>query len=266
MRYDFSKVMDLKELIFCSVLFTDADYSGVPCLFHYTNASNREYIIKDDYIDLRFTRADAFFDEKEGQHIINVYSDAVEQCLHNKQIDFAFSEVLLSVIRDFASLCNTIRKKYVFCFSKAEMNQYLIENYACRNKRAGMIIGFHSYKIEELTDIIYKDRYPVELYDVVYDGRYLSAYIQTLICRMYQLKEQDDAQMTLIKRVAMNQLAMYSLVYKSPVYAEEKESRMIVDYSLIDPNNSQVFLDSNHNYIHVLVENSFLYNTSEVMI
>ena len=265
MKMDWSTIPDLEELFWWSSLFTDGDYKQALCLFHYTNASNLKKIIKKDCVDLRLTRADVFEDFEEGKHITSVFRSAVNQCLINKQIDYDFSQVLLSTIDDLTPMCEALRKSYVFCFSKQESNKYLIDNYACKNGNPGLIVGFKALTIEYLVGTRWCDEYPIHLLDVLYDTEKLSNNLQCLIAQAYQLKAQDNAQLTLIKKIAINQLAAYSMIYKSPQYQRENETRLIVDFKKVDPQSKAIFLDSNPKYIHILLKKTSLYNCQEVM-
>ena len=264
MSVDFMIVNNLQGLQYYSMLFVDAEYKQALNLFHYTNASNKDKIIKENCIDLRLTRADIFEDKMEGQHIIKVFRDAVDECLSAEQIDGHFRNALLSSVATFCDTYPNPRDHYVFCFSKSEHNDYLIQNYACRDNRDGIVIGFQALEIESLDEITYQGKYAVTLVDVLYDENSLSKYMQHLVRRMYQLRSLDDEEFSLCKKIAVNQLAIYSLAYKSSKFKNEEETRLIVDSRCIDPQSDKIIADKDSCYIHVLLDLSALYHTQDV--
>jgi len=264
MRHDYTQVNDLEELLWYSVFFTDVENSFALSLFHYTDVSNKQHILKKKCIDLRLTRADCFEDIHEGKHIIEVFQHAITECRKNNLIDFTFANTLLSVKSVFSEICDKLRKYYVFCFSKNYKNDYLIKNYACKNNGAGIVIGFQALDIERLDEMKFQNQYPVSLIDVLYDKQDLSCYMQSLICRMYHLRAQDDNELSTCKKIALNQLVIYSLAYKSSEFKHEEETRLIVDFSCVDPQCDRIKADTNNNYIHVLMEKHSLYDIREV--
>ena len=264
LRMDFMTVDDLQELLYYSIFFTDAEYSAVLSLFHYTSRANMCHIIKESHIDLRLTRADCFADVNEGQHIIKVFRNAVNACVACQKIDQTFAKALLSVISDFFELRKELRDYYVFCFSKNDCNTYLEKHYACRDNKDGVVIGFQALAVESLGELEFQNHCPIELIDVLYDEQKLSSYLQGLFSRVYQLRVQDDEQFSLCKKIAVNQLAIYSLAYKSSKFQNEEETRLIVDFGHVDLQSCQIVPDSNDKYIHVLLKPTSIYCVREV--
>ena len=263
MRIDFNQVNDLKELFWYSILSTDNEYASVLCLNHYTNAENKSHIVKDDFLDIRLTRADNFLDKDEGEHIINVFRYTIKKCVRCKKIDSAYSSALLSVINDYQLIVNKLKEKYIFCFSKNCYNTYLRENYACKNGKNGIIIEFNALDIEMLDEIKCNGKLQISLVDVLYDKIKLSKYMEELICRMYHLRSQDDEDLTIAKKIAYRQLIIYSLAYKKSEYALEEETRLIVSCS-DDVESDRIYFDSDKNYLHILLDKTALYHVTEV--
>lgn len=232
MRCDFP-TDDLQELLAYSVLFTDAEYKPALSLFHYTSASNLNSIIKSDYLDLRFTRADHFKDTDEGKHIIKWFKNACKEALINGIIDEHYYGALINVADEYSNWCDVLQACYVFCLSKNDKSQYLIENYAKKNGGEGLIIGLQSVEIEGLpldkTLGKNEETNGIEIYDVIYDPSHLKSYMIRLIRKAYSLREQDNEKYDLTKKIFYNQLAIYGLVYKSPKYQMEEEMRIVVD-------------------------------------
>ncbi len=234
--------------MYYAVLFANAGYESCPSLFHYTNAVNENLIIKDNHYQFLMTRADCFSDREEGKHIKAVFEDACEECIQNGTIDEEYNKTLKSALDDFDAIAEEQRRWYVLSFSKQENCKYLIKNYACRDKKGnaveGICIGIQALVLENMledndsntepdgTELIepgYKTGIDICLYDVLYDKCKLSNDMQALIKRMYDLRQQDDGQYTLTKKTVTGILAAYSLVYKSGRFAEEKETRLIIN-------------------------------------
>lgn len=196
MRCDFTTT-SLAELRYYGVLFTDGDCNPVPTLYHYTASENINKICLDTHIELRFTRVDQFKDQHEAQHIIPVLRKLFAQCKEQGRIDDQFYQALVNALDETPVISEHLKQWYVFCVSKENNCQYLIDHYACRSEKPGCIIGLQYHKIEELIWDSQMTVYPaVHIYDVLYDETELTSYIRTLILRAYELRSQDDSSYT----------------------------------------------------------------------
>lgn len=220
-------------------------------------------MMREEKIDLRLTRADHFADKDEGRHICKLFKSACDEAVNNGIIDDNYKEVLCSAIEAYLTNCDIVKNYYVFCFSKSESNQYLIDNYAKREQSAGIIIGLQALPIE---DLLFNEatNYGVDLIDVLYDDISLKEYMILLIEKLYELRLQDNAFLDLTKSIVMNQLLIYGLAYKAKEYAAEEETRLIVDCTRIGMQSSPFSLDPDEKYLHLSLPLSAKYNLTVV--
>ena len=239
MDFDFSQVTKLSEHLYYSVLFHETRYTPEQLLFHYTDAAAKSKIIDGDHVTLKLSRVKDFEDVEEGRHILKVY-DVVYQEFSHQYSDRKFNALMQSVKNNFLPHLEENINKYVFCFSKSENNEYLINHYAHRKNSQGYCIGFHALKIE---DIIEKCN-GVHLVDVLYDSDNLAQSMKKVIYNAYRLREQDDEDFSILKKILLYQLLIYSLCYKSPEFKVEEETRLIVAWPQ-DPPSPFSFIQGN---------------------
>ena len=277
MRCDF-ETDSLEEIFYYSLLFTEGNFDGeVPNLFHYTAVENREKIIKNDGLSLRFTRADKFQDKKEGKHIIPILCDLLEDCQSHGLIDEEFYRNASCIIENSNDVSDELRNLYVFCFSKNGTSAFLKENYACKgNTTNGIVIGIKALSLE---DLLYEETKeekkwysgttaPIFIKDVLYNQEDLKECIRRLLLKTYELRKQDDAQHKLLKKIIRGLLYSYGLVYKDKNYRNEEETRIIVDASEINFCVDVFSKCQNDNidprYIYLNLPRSALYGVEEV--
>jgi len=265
MRFDYQKVKSLKELAIIAYLFNDVEYDVCLELYHYTNSKNQKYIIKDDCIDLRFTRADRFdSDPNEGKHVMILFRKACIKAVQEQKISAELGEIIISAINDFNPICKEYRNQYVFCFSKNHRNKKLIDEYAHKNNKSGVIIGFQSINIEDMVNDK-ENMMAFQLIDVRYGEESLLENICSLFVRMYELKDEDDEKYSEIRSIIINQLCIYCLACKDANFKDEEETRMIINYDKVKQNCKYACIDpNNEKYLHCLIGKKCLYNVEEI--
>ena len=265
MRFDYQKVNSLEELRVIACLFNDVEYGFCLELYHYTNSENQKYIVKDDCIDLRFTRADKFAsDPNEGKHAIILFRKACNKAVQEHKISAEFGEIIISAINDFNPMCQEYRNQYVFCFSKNHRNKKLIDEYAHKNNKSGVIIGIQSINIVDMVN----DKENImafQLIDVRYGEESLLENICNLFVRMYELKDQDDDNYSKVRSIIINLLCIYCLACKDANFKDEEETRMIINYDKVKPNCKYVSIGPNDEiYLHCLISKKCLYHIEEI--
>ncbi len=255
MRYNFDSVTKLNELKWYGLLFSDAEYSAAPTLYHYTAEDNLNRIVLPDGISLRLTRADCFLDKNEGKHIISTFQYACEKAKADGNITTEFYDLLIQSIDLYSPMYDQLKQQYVFCFSKNGASQYLTQHYACAKGKKGVVIGLQALAIENLTATD-----GIQIYDVLYDKDQLATYMQQLIKRMYELADQDDSENTVIKQIVVSQLAAYGLVFKDSSFQNEEESRLVIDCSIANKENSGIFPAQDERYLYCKIDGKELYN------
>ena len=249
MFFDAQKVNDLKELRYYSLFLTGDFYHSCLTLFHYTQEENKQYIIKPGRIELRLTRADQFKDEYEGKHIVAVFEETVLSLFNKGLIDQDYSDALLSAAKEFSPICEEFRHKYVLCFSKDGNCDYLKKNYACKGNKPGSIIGVFEYAIESKNAELY-ERFKnssvlpqLLLRDVIYDPEPILNQFSSVICRAFQLKDQDESNYPIARKIALDWLSILCLEYKDKSFQKEKETRLILDKNMVFENDIDFIIE-----------------------
>lgn len=257
MRCDFS-TNDLQELYYYSVLFTDVEIEPCLELFHYTGIDSIDKIVRENYLDLRLTRADLFDDKNEGKHIIRVLKNAIRESHTSPQ----FQDILCGFVDDNSEICNEKEKCYVLCFSKNGNSEYLIGNYAYKRTKTGEVIGIQKIAIDDVELCEENIGIHVSVFDVLYSENRLKQYIVRLIDQAYKLRAQDDDNQIWLKRIIKGMLWSYSLVYKSEDFQNEEETRMVVRVE--NPNWTSPFFakdtETPENYLHLKLPMTALYD------
>ena len=96
------------------------------------------------------------------------------------------------------------------------------------------------------------------LYDVLYDEKELAGYIVNIVLRAYSLRDQDNADYKLTRRIVHGLVCSYGLVYKGPEFAEEKETRLVVHEDIFNY-CGEAFKRDPDGYFHMLLPKSALY-------
>lgn len=257
---------DLEEYSWFTVFGTGPSCERKSEYYHYTNWSNLKFIRKDDCIDLRFTRADCFEDKEENKHIIPVLDEVCKDLLKKDCIDKVFYDSIRRYISDNESLINEFRKYYVFCFSANGDSAFLKGNYACRGGKDGVIIGMQGMALEDIRFCIDEEKEKsvdgIYLYDVIYNRSELHDGFSRIIQHLYEMRNQNAENLKAIKRT-LTALMIYGLVYKSPSFAQEEESRMIVDLSKLTLPKDKYYLEDDQ-YLHIKLPKESLFNVIEV--
>lgn len=171
--------------------------------------------------------------------------------------------VVQNAVDKYSNWCDVLRACYVFCLSKNEESQYLIENYAKKNGGQGLKIGLQAYEIEGLpldkTLAKNGETNGIQIYDVIYDPDHLNNYMMRLIKKAYLLREQDNKNYDLTKKIFYNQLAIYGLVYKSPEYQMEEETRIVVDGRNTILDKPPFHVEEDGGRLHLTMPKSALY-------
>lgn len=274
----FTQANDLEELK-GYILFTFfPKCESVRIWSHYTNAENARFMILDEgeHLNLRFTRADCFYDvlsdrgdKLECLHIIPLVKEACIECRAQGVLDPAIFEAIMQAVDSGYEVCNHLRKYYVFCLSSDRNNDYLIRNYACKNRKPGLIIDFTPF-IEDFPCECTKtnhinDQCHYLMFDVIYDACVVKAWFRKLFAMFETFKTQDTSDYKTIKSIVIHAIANLSLAYKPEEYAKEKETRIVLNLESIYMDCStctcpvKAEKDSGK-YIHVIHDRHTLYN------
>ena len=260
MKCDFP-TSSLEELVYYSALFTLGDYTPVPQLYHYTLTENKDKICQERNLDFRFTQASRFSDKEETRHFSKFLCEQFKQLRDGRRIDGQFYKVLCRALDETDIITEELKKLYVLCFSKEGNHPYLKEHYACKNGKPGSIIGVQTYEFDNIEDVVRHRDEPTAsftLYDVLYDEKELAECIVNIVLRAYSLRDQDDADYRLTRRIVHGLVWSYGLAYKGPEFAEEKETRLVV-YEDIFNYCGEAFKRDADGDIHMLLPKSALY-------
>lgn len=252
---------DIAEFSWHTAFNTGPEHERRLQYFHYTNLDNLKFILTDDGIDLRLTRADCFADKWEMLHSVPILEDVCAELLETDCIDRAFYTMLKQSVTDARIFLEEFRKFYVFCLSTNGNSLYLKEYYACKDGKNGAIIGIQETAFEDLQ--FYADGEEeksvdgIYMYDVIYDPKELHDGFCKIIRTLYELRNKDAESKKAVQR-AINALIMYGLVYKPPVFKKEEETRIIVDISKLTLPQNKYFQD-NKRYLHIKLSKDALY-------
>lgn len=254
---------DIVQFSWYTVFNTGPECNGSLNYFHYTNSDNLAFILKEDCIDLRLSRADCFADKQEMLHIVPIFEDVLEELLQKGDIDIEFHRMIKSCISDAKLLIVDFRKFYVFCLSANGNSAYLKENYACRDGKDGVIIGIQGLALEDIQ--FTSEGNPVDgidLYDVIYDSEELKNGFSRILKQLYNMRDRDTDLSLVTKRV-INALCTYGLAYKPLPFVHEEETRMIVDISRLTLAKERFYQDDDR-YLHILLPTESLYNIIKI--
>lgn len=234
--------------------------------YHYTNSENLKHIVKEDHVDFRLTRADKFSDTQEMQHIIPIFEEVCEELLLGGKIDKTFYYTVKTCISDVRTWAEEFRKYYVFCLSANGTSSHLKERYACRDGKAGTIIGIQGLALEEVRIALHGDEEraapKIYFFDVIYNREEMKAIFSSTIKRICELSDGSKNSNNAIART-VNALALYSLVYKPPSYAEEEETRLIVDLPRLTLPRERFYQDDD-GFWHILLPKESVYGIVEI--
>ena len=265
MRTDFPTT-DIVEYSWYIALCAGPEYIRRPRFFHYTNLDNLSFILKEDCLDLRLTRADCFMDKQEMLHIVPILEEVSEELLQKGDIDGDFYGIINEDILKAKMLTEEFRKYYVFSFSANEASSHLKEHYACKDGKDGVIIGVRALALEDMlfTKDINTNKVicGMHIYDVFYNREELKNGFCETIKLLYGISEKTEESDKAIKRT-VNALIQYSLVYKPASFAHEEETRLIVDMSSLTLSKEKFYQDDDR-YLHILLPKESLYNTVEI--
>lgn len=253
---------DIDEYSWYTVFNTGPECRQNPQYFHYTNLDNRKLILRDDCIDLRFTRADCFADEQEMMHIVQIIEDVCTELLERGCIDRAFYTTIKQSIVNAKTFLIEFRKFYVFCLSTNGNSLHMKENYACKGGKDGVIIGIQGLALEDLQFYTNgeadKTVDGINMYDVIYDKDEIYDGFCKIIKTMYKLARQDAESKKATERT-IYALITYGLAYKPPAFEKEEETRIIVDASKLSlPTNR--YYQNDKRYLHIKLPIGALYN------
>lgn len=257
MKCDFP-TSSLEELMYYSALFTLGDYTPVPQLYHYTLTENKDKICQERNLDFRFTQASRFSDKEETRHFSKFLCEQFKQLHDDGRIDGQFYKVLCRALDETDNITEELKKLYVLCFSKEGNHPYLKEHYACKNGKPGSIIGVQTYEFDNIEDVVRHRDDPTAfftLYDVLYDEKELAGCIVNIVLQAYSLRDQDNADYKLTRRIVHGLVWSYGLVHKGPEFAEEKETRLVVHEDIINYCD-EAFKRDPDGYIHMLLPKS----------
>ena len=141
----------LYSTFFCEELGTE-DPNSTLALYHYTNWEVYTSFIRKFHgeLEIRLTNITAFDDKKEGYHVFPVLYGIFLEAYKDQLIDRDFCCQLLQELCDCNKQKNQLRKWYVLSLSDESDCPYLKENYACKNRKPGAIIGLHTLALTDL--------------------------------------------------------------------------------------------------------------------
>ena len=265
MRTDFPTT-DIVEFSWYIVLCAGPEYVRRLGYFHYTNLDNLPFILKEDCLDLRLTRADCFMDKQEMLHIVPILEEVSKELLQKGAIDREFYSTIKKGIMKAKMLTEEFRKYYVFSFSANEDSSHLKEHYACKGGKDGVIIGIRALALEDMlfSKDINRNKavYGMYIYDVIYNREELKNGFGETIKRLYEIGKKTEESLKAIERT-VKALIKYGLIYKPASFAKEEETRLIVDMSSLTLPKEKFYQDDDR-YLHILLPKKSLYNTVEI--
>ena len=251
---------DITEFSFYAVFNIGPEYNSRPQYFHYTNLDNIGFILKDDHIDLRLTRADYLADTAEMRHIIPVVEDACTDLLQQGAIDREFCHRIKVCLSGSEPFIEEFRKYYVFCMSANGDATYLKENYACKGGKDGAIIGIQGLAFEDIQFAKDGEKekpvFGINIYDVIYSGEKLKKDFCKIFMQLYEMNDGNAESREAIERVVKTMIT-YALVYKSSIFSKEEETRVVIDIARLTLPEEKYYQDDNR-YLHILLPKNSL--------
>lgn len=235
------------ESLFWNIVFDDNIGVNNPELttelYHYTNQKTLdECMLHSESLELRLTNLTKFSDKEEGRHILPVLKCSLKESYQAKEIDQDFFNQMTCEIDSYIQKSDDLSDWYVFCFSRNGDCEYLKKNYACRDKKTGAVLGIQTLELletaegrklmnnQETGDHIPIDDLPtVLLCDVIYDPEIIKPKVRKIICKAYELYEENQENRKWLSKIVGAMVDLYKLLYKSSDFSSEEEIRLIVN-------------------------------------
>ncbi|MFQ6892935.1 MAG: hypothetical protein ACLRS7_12165 [Acutalibacter sp.] len=236
----------LYSTFFCEELGTE-DPNSTLALYHYTNWEVYTSFIRKFHgeLEIRLTNITAFDDKKEGYHVFPVLYGIFLEAYKDQLIDRDFCCQLLQELCDCNKQKNQLRKWYVLSLSDESDCPYLKENYACKNRKPGAIIGLHTLALTDLrflnenAFLISQNEQPkrdtpnIFLRRVIYDKSVFKEFVYNSLKSAYKFRHQIACSHYSPHHLVRNFVDVYRLYCKDSNYKEEKEVRLIVDGNVV---------------------------------
>lgn len=198
-------------------------------LFHYTNYKSKAEIVGDKNIVFKPSRVDKFLDKNEGIQILEPYYHACGDLYESGVIDKNFFLILKEIKEEdlLARFSNT----WVLSFSKNANSTFMKRRYAAGD---GWILGI-PFDLLDYVCIDFPEKSGIiDLYEVEYSFDKVFLFIKESLSEYYEIYKSNsnyscDSENIIKDIVAW--LGAQSLVYKSPIYKQEEEIRLVCKFA-----------------------------------
>ncbi|WP_366923894.1 DUF2971 domain-containing protein [Metallumcola ferriviriculae] len=220
--------------------------------YHYTSPKGVDGILKNENIELRFTRIDCVNDTTDGSYIIEYYKNICKQLLENKNIDKDYFNSIINVLPfkefpfihkaippliidgvEYKECCISEYVTYIFCFSTLSDSLPMWNYYLKNGQYEGWNLGFSSLKLKEAFHYHpYKRNFLSELIVVEYDDHEKDDILKDFVQALYRYRHKDDTQLSKTKLAISCELFKWRCAFKSKNFSHEKEVRLAIHLPL----------------------------------
>ena len=235
--------LEFIEFLFC--LYTGhnnvKEFTGGE-IFHYTSPLSLEKILfsakHPEAIEFFASRYDCVNDTQEGKYITNIYNDVVAEMhrtsklLSEEEYDvirgiLPKNEMLLPKYNDTECIRTNYKKctMYICCFTTDGDSLPMWNYYSKNDKYQGYNIGIDGVSaINSLCS--YTSDIIIKWYDVIYKKDEQKNIIRNFLSEL--LDYYTPSRKPTIQYVIASRLAEWSMIFKNPCFAHEKEVRMVL--------------------------------------
>lgn len=204
---------------------------GYISYYHYTKSDIINKIIGEK-IDFMFTRSKDFLDKNEGSHILEPYIHALGSLYNKNLINKSFYDLLRKI--NNKRLNQNAKNKWILCFSRDGCSKYMKEKYAPND---GKIININPEPFEILSTYSDVNKLYVNIYDIDYSYKQMKKHLEKKIKYIYECykKDVENSEVTItklnkqVKEIMEMDLSILQFFYKSEIYKEEKEIRVLCE-------------------------------------
>ena len=198
-------------------------------LFHYTYDSNFRQIVENDFVKLRFSRADEFLDKNEGIQILEPFYSACGILYDTHKIDKDFFLIARGISAD--DVRYNSRGTWIFCFSKNGYSDFMKVRYAPND---GWVLGFSAFNLWHLCYDFPGEC--IRLEKVIYSFRKMRNEFKKKLINIYncychdranEIYKDDIKLQSDLKKALISCLIEYCFCYKNSAYKNEEEIRLI---------------------------------------
>lgn len=223
------KSIDPVKNVFASVFEGEGTSLPMPTsLFHYTKNEAIKKIVKDDCLDLRFSRAEDFLDKNEGLAILEPYYHAIGHLFDIGVIDEKFYKIAKEI--SARNIPESQRRPWILCMSANGNSDFMKERYAPYN---GWIISIDPAALADVQRKIPSDVIDFRVIQASYSFSSMKEKLEGDIVNIYDFynRNREDDVTDKVKNLIMQELLYYNFCYKSSSFSREEEIRIICTLS-----------------------------------